>query len=63
VELQKILDEAQLKIVSGPSEAGVYSLASSSSLTVRASLGLLREHQTVRFAEATLPESESGNSP
>jgi Putative zinc-finger len=63
VELQKILDEAQLKIVSGPSEAGVYSLASNSTLTVRVSLALLREHSTVRFAEATLPESESGNAP
>jgi hypothetical protein len=63
VELQNILDEAQLKIVSGPTEAGVYSLASNSSLTVRASLTLLREHATVRFAEATLPESEPGSSP
>jgi hypothetical protein len=63
VELQKILDEAQLKIVSGPTEAGVYSLASNSSVTVRASLALLREHPTVRFAEATVPESESGNVP
>ncbi len=27
VELQAILDEAQLRIVSGPTEAGVYSLA------------------------------------
>jgi len=63
VELQTILDEAQLRIVSGPTEAGVYSLASNSSLTVRASLALLRRHSTVRFAEGTLPEPESGNSP
>jgi hypothetical protein len=63
VELQAILDEAQLRIVSGPTEAGVYSLASSSTLTVRASLALLREHPTVRFAEGTLPEPEPGNSP
>jgi anti-sigma factor RsiW len=63
VELQTILDEAQLKIVSGPTEAGVYSLASSSTLTVRSSLALLRQHSTVRFAEGTLPEPESGNSP
>ncbi|MDP9010094.1 MAG: zf-HC2 domain-containing protein [Pseudomonadota bacterium] len=61
VQLQSILDEAQLKIVSGPTEAGVYSLASNSSLTVRSSLALLREHSTVRFAEATSPEPESGN--
>ena len=61
-QLQAILDEAQLKIVSGPSEAGVYSLASNSSLTVRSSLALLRQHATVRFAEATT-EPESGNAP
>jgi Putative zinc-finger len=63
VDLQTILDEAQLRIVSGPTEAGVYSLASNSTLTVRASLALLRQHSTVRFAEGTLPEPESGNSP
>lgn len=63
VELQTILDEAQLRIVSGPTEAGVYSLASNSTLPVRASLALLRQHSSVRFAEGTLPEPESGNSP
>ena len=63
VELQTILDEAQLKIVSGPTEAGVYSLASNSTLPVRSSLALLRRHSTVRFAEGILPEPESGKSP
>jgi hypothetical protein len=63
VELQTILDEAQLKIVSGPTEAGVYSLASNSNLTVRSSLALLRRHSTVRFAEETLLEPESGDPP
>lgn len=63
VELQTILDEAQLRIVSGPTEAGVYSLAANSTLTVRASLALLRRHSSVRFAEGTLPEPEPGNSP
>ncbi len=63
VELQTMLDEAQLRIVSGPTEAGVYSLASNSTLPVRASLALLRQHSSVRFAEGTLPEPESGNSP
>jgi Putative zinc-finger len=63
VELQSILDESQLRIVSGPTEAGVYSLASNSTLPVRASLALLRQHATVRFAERTSPEPESGNSP
>jgi hypothetical protein len=63
VELQTILDEAQLSIISGPTEAGVYSLASNSTLTVRASLALLRQHSSVRFAERTSPEPESGTSP
>jgi hypothetical protein len=63
VELQSILDEAQLRIVSGPTEAGVYSLASKSTLTVRASLALLRQHPTVRFAEGTMPQPEPGSSP
>jgi hypothetical protein len=63
VELQTLLDEAQLRIVSGPTEAGVYSLASNSTLTVRASLALLRQHSTVRFAEGTSPEPEPGDSP
>jgi len=63
VQLQSLLDEAQLKIVSGPTEAGVYSLASNSTLTVRSSLALLRQHATVRFAEATAPEPDSGNTP
>jgi anti-sigma factor RsiW len=53
VELQALLDEAQLKIVSGPTEAGVYSLAAQSSRPVGLSLALLRQHQTVRFAEIT----------
>jgi hypothetical protein len=55
VELQSILAEAQLRIISGPSEAGVYSLAANSSLSVSASLGLLRTHAAVRFAEASGP--------
>jgi Putative zinc-finger len=63
VELQSILDEAQLRIISGPTEAGVYSLAANSTLTVHASLALLRQHATVRFAEGTVLEPESGNSP
>jgi hypothetical protein len=63
VQLQSLLDEAQLKIVSGPTEAGVYSLASNSTLTVRSSLALLRQHATVRFAEETSPEPDSGNAP
>lgn len=52
-ELQGILDEAQLRIVSGPTEAGVYSLAANSGRPVSASLALLRSHAQVRFAEST----------
>ncbi|MDP9090910.1 MAG: zf-HC2 domain-containing protein [Pseudomonadota bacterium] len=63
VELQQILDEAQLNIVSGPTEAGVYSLASNSSARVRSSLEQLRRHAAVRFAEETIAEPESGNRP
>jgi Putative zinc-finger len=55
-ELQGILDEAQLRIVSGPTEAGVYSLAAKSNRPVSSSLALLRGHAKVRFAEST-PES------
>ena len=53
VELQAILDEAQLRIISGPTEAGVYSLAATSERPVTASLSLLRRHTSVRFAEST----------
>jgi anti-sigma factor RsiW len=52
-ELQSILEEAQLRIVAGPSEAGVYSLAVNSERPVGASLALLRQHAAVRFAEST----------
>jgi anti-sigma-K factor RskA len=63
IELQSMLDEAHLRIVSGPSEAGVYSLASNSDTPVRESLENLRRHSTVRFAEATRLESGSGDPP
>jgi hypothetical protein len=52
-ELQSILDQAQLRIVSGPTEAGVYSLATKSRRPVSSSLALLRSHAQVRFAEST----------
>ncbi len=53
VELQAILDEAQLRIVAGPTEAGVYTLARNSERSVDSSLALLRRHSEVRFAEST----------
>jgi hypothetical protein len=63
VELQSILDEAQLRIVSGPTEAGVYSLAAKSGRPVSTSLALLREHPKVRFAESTQASARAGDSP
>jgi anti-sigma-K factor RskA len=53
VRLQGILAEAQLRIISGPTEAGVYSLAATSHRAVDASLAHLRNHPEVRFAEST----------
>jgi anti-sigma factor RsiW len=62
-ELQALLDEAQLKIVAGPTEAGVYALATTSAQPVSWSLQRLRGHDSVRFAEATGPASEPGHGP
>jgi anti-sigma factor RsiW len=56
-ELQELLDDAHLKIVSGPTEAGVYSLAMSGSASVDWSLRRLRGHEVVRFAESVVPAS------
>ncbi len=61
VELQAILDEAQLRIISGPTEAGVYSLAANSGRPVSASLASLRRDEKVRFAEITQPSSGPGD--
>jgi anti-sigma factor RsiW len=63
VEMQTILEKAQLRIVSGPTEAGVYSLAANSSRPVRASLALLRQNPAVRFAEQTREEPEASDKP
>jgi anti-sigma factor RsiW len=54
-ELQSVLDDAQLRIVAGPSEAGVYSLAPTSTRPASSSLELLRQHPGVRFAESSQP--------
>jgi hypothetical protein len=59
-ELQALLDEAHLKIVSGPTEAGVYSLAVSGSPSVGWSLQRLRGHDVVRFAESVAPGPVAG---
>jgi hypothetical protein len=61
VELQAILDQAQLRIVSGPTEAGVYSLAANSGRPVSSSLASLRRDEKVRFAEITQPSSGPGD--
>jgi hypothetical protein len=63
VELQAILDEAELRIVSGPTEAGVYSLAANSRQPVSTSLALLRRNPKVRFAESTQPSPGPGDTP
>jgi len=51
-DLQALLDEAHLKIVAGPTEAGVYSLAMTGSPSAEWSLQRLRAHEAVRFAES-----------
>jgi anti-sigma factor RsiW len=56
-ELQNVLDDAHLKIVSGPTEAGVYSLAMSGPQSIDWSLHTLRAHGSVRFAESIGPVS------
>lgn len=63
VELQAVLDEAGLRIVSGPTEAGVYSLAANSRRPVSASLASLRAHAKVRFAESIQPGAGAGDIP
>ena len=63
VELQTLLAAAQLKIVSGPSEAGVYSLAAISTRPVDDSLAMLRRQPTVRFAERTRSEAATTGLP
>jgi len=63
VDLQALLDEAQLRIVAGPTEAGVYSLAATGTRPVSVSLALLRGHSSVRFAESTQHDAGSDRSP
>jgi hypothetical protein len=50
-ELQAVLEDAQLKIVAGPTEAGVYTLAAATSQPTDWSLQRLRRQPAVRFAE------------
>jgi anti-sigma factor RsiW len=59
-ELQALLDEAQLRIVAGPTEAGVYSLAANSRRPINSSLALLRRHASIRFAESTRASDAPG---
>jgi hypothetical protein len=56
VEMQSILNEAQLNIVAGPTPAGVYSLAKTGTRTVSESLLHLRNHPQVLFAEPSVPD-------
>ena len=53
-ELQALLEQAQLQIVAGPGDAGVYSLAPLSAraaVATQPALAQLRSHAGVRFAE------------
>jgi anti-sigma factor RsiW len=63
VDVQSILDEAGLRIVSGPTEAGVYSLAANSRRSVSSSLGILRGNAHVRFAESIQSAAGSDDVP
>jgi hypothetical protein len=56
--LQSLLDDAHLRIVSGPTEAGVYSLAQTQPQAIDWSLRTLRGHDTVRFAESIGPAAD-----
>ncbi len=64
-EFQKLLEQSQLQVVGGPTDAGVYSLAptayppeASKSATSRL-LAQLRAHPAVRFAEAVSVDAGS----
>jgi hypothetical protein len=59
-QLQVLLADSQLTLVSGPSEAGVYSLASTSAQSVNVLLSRLRSNPDVRFAEAIGPLTGAG---
>jgi len=54
-ELQAILQDAHLQIVSGPTEAGVYSLSITGPQSIDWTLRRLRGHESVRFAEGLAP--------
>ena len=56
-EVQSVLAKAQLTIVAGPTEAGVYSLAMTTSESPDWSLQRLRKENAVRFAERIGPAS------
>lgn len=56
-QMQHVLEQNELRIVAGPTEAGVYSLAPTGTQPVPATLRKLRSLPIVRFAEATTPLS------
>ena len=53
-DMQHILNDAQLDIVAGPTQAGVYSLAKTGTQPVSESLQRLRNHKEVLFAEPAI---------
>jgi len=58
-DLQSLLSRAQLRIVDGPTEAGVYTLASDDTHRIESTLADLRRNAAVRFAE---PIGDAGTS-
>jgi hypothetical protein len=62
-ELQAILDQAGVRIVSGPTGAGVYSLAKTSNRPARESLAIMRANAKVLFAETIEPDPAWKESP
>lgn len=62
-EVQAILDNAGLRIVSGPTKAGVYSLAPNSKRSVSASLEILRSNAKIRFAESIVSTAGTDDAP
>ncbi len=54
-QMQRVLEQNEVRIVAGPTEAGVYSLALTGTQPVSTTLRRLRSLPEVRFAEATAP--------
>lgn len=58
-DINQLLRSVECEILSGPSEAGVYTLAAAQDKDVRAIIATLREHSDVLFAEPSLTTAGS----